>query len=71
MDSKITMVLEILSDGRWHEVDELRRLIKLDELKMREITAFMNRYGFARNDDKNKKVKISRDFQRFLAQTII
>jgi hypothetical protein len=71
MDSKITMVLEILSDGKWHGMKELRQRMELDEYEVHEITMFLNKYSFAKIDDENKKVKINRNFQKFLAQTMI
>jgi len=71
MESKISMILEILSDGKWHEIEELQQRIALDEYKVQEIATFLNKYDFAMIDGANRKVKISRDFQRFLAQTTI
>ena len=69
MESKITMILEILSDGKWHGMEELQQRMELDEYEVQEITTFLNKYDFATIDDANKKVKINRDFQKFLAQT--
>jgi hypothetical protein len=71
MESKITMILEILNDGKWHGMEELQQRMELDEYKVQEITTFLNKYDFATIDDTNKKVKINRDFQKFLAQTMI
>jgi hypothetical protein len=71
MESKITMILEILSDGKWHGIEELQQRMELDEYKVQEITTFLNKYDFATIDDVNKKVKINRGFQKFLAQTMI
>jgi hypothetical protein len=69
LDSKITMILEILSDGKWHGIEELQQRMELDEYEVREITTFLNKYDFAKIDDANKKVKINRDFQKLLTQT--
>jgi DNA-binding IclR family transcriptional regulator len=71
MESQITMILDILSDGEWHGMEELQQRMKLDEYKVQEITTFLNKYDFATVDDANKKVKINRNFQKFLAQTMI
>jgi hypothetical protein len=71
MDSKITVILEILSDGKWHGLEELQRRMELDEHKLQEIATFLNKYNFAEIDDENRKVKINRGFQKFLAQTMI
>jgi len=70
MGSKITMIIEILSDGKWHGIEELRQRMELDEYKVQEIATFLNRYDFAMIDRANRKVKISRNFQKFLAQTM-
>ena len=71
MDSKITMILEILSDGKWHEMEELQQRMELDGHKVREITRFLGEYNFAEIDDENRKVRINKGFQKFLAQTMI
>ena len=44
--------------------------MELDEYKMREIATFLDKYNFATIDSANKKVKINKNFQKFLAQTM-
>ena len=68
--SKITMILEILGDGKWHGIEELLLRLELNEHRFREITAFLNKYGFVKIDEKNRRVKINRDFQKLLAQPV-
>jgi DNA-binding IclR family transcriptional regulator len=68
--SKITMILEVLGDGKWHGIEELLLRLELNEHKFREVTAFLNKYGFVKIDEKNRRVKINRDFQKLLAQPI-
>jgi len=68
--SKIAMVLDILSDGKWHGIDELQQRLELDEYEVQEIAAFLSKYDFAKSDEENRKVRINRDFQKFLAQTL-
>jgi DNA-binding IclR family transcriptional regulator len=63
--SKIALILEILSDGKWHGIDELRRKLELDEDEVREIATFLSKYDFAKSDDENRKVRLNRDFQSF------
>ena len=70
MVSKITMILEILGDGKWHGIEELLLRLELNEHKFREIAAFLNKYDFVKIDEKNRRVKINRDFQKLLAQAI-
>ena len=68
--SKIAMALEILGDGRWHRIDELLSRLKLSEDKFRDLTSFLNAYSFVKVDEKNGRVKISRDFKKLLTQPV-
>ena len=68
--SKLAMVLDILSDGKWHGIDELQQRLELKEHEVRKITTFLSKYDFVKSDEENRKVRINRDFQRFLAQTV-
>jgi hypothetical protein len=68
--SKLMLTLELLSDGKWHGTDELRLRLELSEQKFQEVTAFLNTYGFVKVDEKNRKVKINRDFKKLLVQTV-
>jgi DNA-binding IclR family transcriptional regulator len=68
--SKIMLILELLSDGKWHGTEELLLRLGLNEQKLQEITAFLNRYDFVKIDDKNRKVKINKDFKKLLVQTV-
>jgi len=68
--SKITMTLELLGDGKWHEIEELLRSLQLSEQKFWQVTAFLGKYGFVKVDEKNRRVRINRDFQRVLAQAV-
>ena len=70
MVSKITKILELLSDGKWHIIEELLARLELNKQKFQEITTFLNKYDFVEIDEKNRKVKINKDFQRVLAQTL-
>jgi DNA-binding IclR family transcriptional regulator len=64
------LILELLSDGKWHGTEELLLRLGLNEQKLQEITAFLNRYDFVKIDDKNRKVKINKDFKKLLVQTV-
>ncbi|MCW4047160.1 MAG: hypothetical protein NWE99_06320 [Candidatus Bathyarchaeota archaeon] len=68
--SKVDLVLELLGDGRWHEVAEVQRSLALDELEMQEILAFLDTYELAEVDGENGRVRISRDFQRLLGLNV-
>ncbi len=68
MVPKITMILDILSDGKWHGTEELLLRLELNEHKLQEVTTFLNNYDFVKIDKKNRKVRINKDFQKLLAQ---
>jgi len=68
--SKITLVLELLDDGKWHGIEELLLRLELSEREFREVAAFLGKYDFVKVDEKNRRVKINRDFQRLLAQVV-
>lgn len=70
MTSKITIVLEVLGDGKWHGIEEMRQQTDLTSEEMTEIAEFLGKYGFAEIDDANSKVKINRAFKKILAQNV-
>jgi DNA-binding IclR family transcriptional regulator len=67
--SEIAALLEILADEKWHLLAELQEQIGIAAHKVHRITEFLSMFGFAVVDEANKRVKISRDFQEFLART--
>ena len=69
MASEIAMILEILGDGKWHGLAELQQQVGIAEHKVQGIAAFLCRFDFAVVDEANRKVKVNRDFQEFLART--
>ena len=70
MSSKIATILEVLGDGKWHEIEEMQLKCDLPSEEMREIFAFLGTYGLAENDKSHNRVRIKRDFRKILAQTI-
>ena len=69
MSSKVELILNVLSDGKWHGINELQQLTEFDELQVQEMAAFLFEYDFVLVDLENKKVRIKEDFQNFLVQT--
>jgi hypothetical protein len=67
---KLTRLLEILSDGKWHETDQLRQLMDLGDCEVQEITDFLGKYDFAEVDDAKKRVRINKDFKRILTKAV-
>ena len=71
MVSRLMLILELLSDGNWHGIEELLVKVKLNEQKFREVTEFLDKYGFIEFDHENRKVKINRDFRKLLVQKTV
>jgi DNA-binding IclR family transcriptional regulator len=65
---KISRVLEMLGDGKWHGMKEIQQLMNLNERELQEITRFLTTYDFAEVDKANKRVRATRDFQKIEAQ---
>ncbi len=69
--SKIAMILDLLSDGKWHRFEELQQVLGLNECKVQEVTAFLNEYDFVIVDEEHGKVKVNRDFQKLLVENVV
>ena len=68
MVSKITLILEILGDGKWHQIDKLQREANLTEHQTEEVIAFLNQYGFLKIDHINEKARITKSVKEFLIE---
>jgi hypothetical protein len=66
--SMLMVILELLGDGRWHKREELLLKTGLNGQKFEKVTGFLSEYSFVKVDNKNKRVKINRDFRKLLAQ---
>jgi DNA-binding IclR family transcriptional regulator len=66
--SKVMTILELLSDGKWHGIEDLLMKTGLNERKFQEITMFLSNYDFVKFDEEKRRVKINRDFKKLLAQ---
>jgi hypothetical protein len=71
MAYKITMLLEVLGDGKWHEIEQLHQLMNLYDCEIKEIMEFLNKYDFAEIDDAKKRVRLNKDFQKILSQNAV
>jgi predicted transcriptional regulator len=67
--SRIDDVLEILSDGKWCLLTEIRQRAGVDEEQLRQIMDFLKEYDFIVWDKAEKKVKLNKMAQEFLTQT--
>jgi hypothetical protein len=67
---KVTRLLEILGDGKWHGTEKLRQLMGLSDCELKEITNFLSAYDFAEVDEAKKRVKINKDFKKILTRAV-
>ncbi len=68
--TKIAEILEILNDGKWHDLEDIQCQADIDGTQIMRITDFLKDYNFIVADAAKKKIKINRNVQRFLAQTV-
>jgi hypothetical protein len=66
---KLSKLLEIIRDGKWHEAEELQRSMDLTDCEVQEITEFLGMYDFAEVDEDGKRLRVNKDFKKILCQT--
>ena len=67
MALRIAEVLEMLSDGKWHTLEQVRRRMRLDGNQMRQIAEFLEKYEFVKMDEARKRMMIEEAVREFLA----
>jgi len=66
---RIAEILEILNDGQWHLLTEVKKKMKLTDDQVKQIADFLQEYDFVEIKDADKKIKIGEDVLKFLSQT--
>jgi len=66
--SKITELLDLLNDGQWHEINEIKEKMKLRERQVQKIIGFLKEYNFVTLGKTKKAIKIEEAARKFLAQ---
>ena len=59
-------IIKLLEDGRWHDLNEIRKKIELQNLKVKSLTKFLAQYDFIELDKDGKKAKLGPSIQDFL-----
>jgi DNA-binding IclR family transcriptional regulator len=59
-------ILKLLEDGRWHDLNEIRKKIELHDLKVKGLTKFLAQYNFIKLDKDGKKARLDPSIQDFL-----
>lgn len=68
MTSKISSILEMLSDGKWHRLAEMQRVTRTDKDSIQRIVEFLSKYEFVIVDQTKGRMKLN-EMAKFLAQT--
>jgi len=59
--------LEILVDGKWHALKEIKQKTKLNKNQIQQVIEFLERYGFISVDKMAGKIRLDKSV-KFLAQ---
>ena len=68
MACKVAKILEILSDGNWHPLEEIRRKMNLNRNQIQQISGFLREYEFVTLDETQKRMRIEETARKFLTQ---
>lgn len=60
----------MLSDGRWHEIEEIRQKMQLEENQTQELLTFLKEYNFIVFEETKKAIKIEGAARRFLTHSV-
>jgi len=66
--SPIDHILELLKDGKWHEIKEIAEKTRLHEFKAELITSFLAEYNFIELNTKEKKIRATPSLLIFLKE---
>jgi hypothetical protein len=59
-------ILELLENGEWHDLKEIERKTRLQDLDITSVTKFLVQYNFIKLDKEGKKAKLDSSTQDFL-----
>lgn len=62
-------ILELLNDGKWHSVEEIRWKMRLKEHEVHKIVTFLEEYNFILLEKTRGTIKIEETARRFLIQS--
>ena len=60
-----------MGDGKWHALDQLKQLMDFSDYELQEITEFLSQYDFAEFDEDAHRIRINRDLQKILADSMV
>ena len=63
---EVDEILELLKNGKWHDLKEIEKKMKLHDFDIASITKFLAQYKFINLDKEEKKAKLDPSAQHFL-----
>jgi hypothetical protein len=66
--STIDKILELLEDGKWHDIKEIREKSNLQEFKVEMIYGFLAEYAFIDFNKEQQKAKLAPATLKFLRE---
>jgi len=67
---KINLILDILRDGKFHRVTDLKIEINVNDLEMQKILSFLHKFDLVEIVD-NKQIRTKQSFRRLITQSLI
>ncbi len=65
---RISGVLEMLSDGEWHRLEEIGKEMGLSTSQVQQIVGFLKQYEFVTLDEAKEKVRIGEAAREFMGR---
>ena len=59
-------ILELLENGKWHDLKEIGEKIQLSDLEVESVTKFLAQHDFISLDEEEKRAKIDLSTRHFL-----
>lgn len=64
----MTKALEMLVDGKWHALKEIKQKTKLNKNQIQQVIDFLERYGFISVDRMARKIRLEKSVEKIVAQ---
>ena len=59
-------ILELLENGKWHDLKEIGEKIQLSDLEVESVTKFLAQHNFIKLDEEEQKAKLDLSTRHFL-----
>lgn len=62
-------ILQLLENGKWHNVKDIEKKTQLNSHKVKTITDFLTKFNFVKLDTTEQKIKLNLPTKKFLKKT--